>query len=51
LLIGVWREAVDDTMLCPKDDFLKGLVGHLARLRLDPTGVEHVADARADDPV
>src|SRR6266436_5014858 len=38
-------------MCRPEDDLLKGLVGQGTRLRLDAEGVQHVTDARADDPV
>ena len=48
---GVRSKALLDAMRRPEDDLLKGLVGHRTRLRLDAEGVEHVADARADDPV
>src|SRR5436309_2861524 len=35
----------------PEEDLLERLIGHRARLRLQAVFVEHVAHARADDPV
>src|SRR2546429_6357906 len=48
---GIRREAVHDRMRRAEDNLLERLVGHRPRLRLEAVRVEHVADARADDPV
>jgi hypothetical protein len=38
-------------MRCPKDNLLERLVRHRPYGGLDTEGVEHVAHARADDPL
>jgi len=48
---GVRGEALRDAERCPEDDLLESLIRHRPRLRLETVRIEHVADARADDPV
>ena len=49
LAAGVRGNALLDTMRCPEDNLLKGLIGHGPGLGLDAEGVQHVSHARADD--
>jgi hypothetical protein len=51
LLARIRREALEDAVGRAEDNLFERLVREQARLGLNPIGVEHIAHARADDPV